>query len=218
MRIKVWVTSLGIKMELKISENVEGWRNFTHGEDAVDVIAKTLEYHKNVVGGIWKGWLILQGTLPWVKLYSQHISMKWLLTHLNWTLRVWPRRCVHRLPFWFVFSSSFHTHRFFLYPSPVRLKATKVGISFFHILVNVYSLNSSWESWIFLTSRLASSSQRFPFSLCRFVRRDSRSLWSAFLKTEPFVLSSMHMHCFNHTASSQILTRASLKAVFACGQ
>lgn len=109
MRIKVWVTSLGIKMELKINENVEGWRNFTHGEDAVDVTAKSLEYHKNVVGGIWKGWLTLQGTLPWVKLYSLHISMKWLLTHLNWTLRVWPRRCVHRLPFWFVFSSSFHT-------------------------------------------------------------------------------------------------------------
>lgn len=61
MRIKVWVTSLGIKMELKINENVEGWRNFIHGEDAVDVIAKSLEYHKNVVGGIWKGWLILQG-------------------------------------------------------------------------------------------------------------------------------------------------------------
>lgn len=164
MRIKVWVTSLGIKMELKINENVEGWRNFTHGEDAVDVTAKSLEYHKNVVGGIWKGWLILQGTLPWVKLYSLHISMKWLLTHLNWTLRVWPRRCVHRLPFWFVFSSSFHTHSFFLYPSPGRLKALKAGISFFHILVNVNNLNSSWGSWIFLmTSRLASSSQRFPF-------------------------------------------------------
>lgn len=79
MRRKVWVTSLGIKMELKINENVEGWWTSIHGEDAVNVVdltAKSLEYHKNAVGGIWKGWLILQGILPWVKLFSLYVSKK----------------------------------------------------------------------------------------------------------------------------------------------
>lgn len=32
----------------------EGWCNFTHGEDAADVRAKSLDYHKRVAGGIWK--------------------------------------------------------------------------------------------------------------------------------------------------------------------